>query len=116
MVKENFTMTEDMMFGQAQMLAIMAYIVMFIVGLTTNTMSLTSLLRERLRRKDRSKMTLLLIHLSVADLTVHLFLQTISQIEFELRRDFDKFSNFRKVLIIKFLYYLIFKSRTFSTI
>ena len=73
MVKENFTMTEDMMFGQAQMLAIMAYIVMFIVGLTTNTMSLTSLLRERLRRKDRSKMTLLLIHLSVADLTVYLF-------------------------------------------
>ena len=71
MVKENFTMTEDMMFGQAQMLAIMAYIVMFIVGLTTNTMSLTSLLRERLRRKDRSKMTLLLIHLSVADLTVY---------------------------------------------
>ena len=92
MVKENFTMTEDMMFGQAQMLAIMAYIVMFIVGLTTNTMSLTSLLRERLRRKDRSKMTLLLIHLSVADLTVDIFiLQTISQIEFELRRDFDKF-------------------------
>ena len=73
MVKDNFTLTEDMVFGEAQMLAIIAYIIMFITGLTTNTMSLVSLLRERLRRKDRSKMTLLLIHLSVADLTVYLF-------------------------------------------
>lgn len=73
MVKDNFTLTEDMVFGEAQILAIIAYITMFITGLTTNTMSLVSLLKERLRRKDRSKMTLLLIHLSVADLTVYLF-------------------------------------------
>ena len=73
MVKDNFTLTEDMMFGEAQVVAIIAYTVMFIMGLTTNTMSLVSLLRERLQRKDRSKMTLLLIHLSVADLTVNLF-------------------------------------------
>ena len=73
MVKDNFTLTEDMVFGEAQILAIIAYIIMFITGLTTNTMSLVSLLGERFRRKDRSKMTLLLIHLSVADLTVYLF-------------------------------------------
>ena len=71
MVKDNFTLTEDMMFGEAQIVAIIAYVIMFITGLTTNTMSLLHLLRERLRGKDRSKMTLLLIHLSVADLTVY---------------------------------------------
>ena len=76
MVKDNFTLTEDMMFGEAQIVAIIAYMIMFITGLTTNTMSLVSLLRERLRGKDRSKMTLLLIHLSIADLTVYLFLFT----------------------------------------
>ena len=73
MVKDNFTLTEDMMFGEAQIVAIIAYMIMFITGLTTNTMSLVSLLRERLWDKDRSKMTLLLIHLSIADLTVYLF-------------------------------------------
>ena len=71
MVKDNFTLTEDMMFGEAQIVAILAYSLMFVLGFTTNIMSLVSLLGERLRRKDRSKMTLLLIHLSVADLTVH---------------------------------------------
>ena len=73
MVKDNFTLTEDMMFGEAQIVAIIAYMIMFITGLTTNTMSLVSLLRERLRGKNRNKMTLLLIHLSIADLTVYLF-------------------------------------------
>ena len=85
MVKDNFTLTEDMMFGEAQIVAIIAYMIMFITGLTTNTMSLVSLLRERLRGKNRNKMTLLLIHLSIADLTVYLdILQTIHQIGFEL--------------------------------
>ena len=87
MVKENFTLTEDMKFGQAHALAILAYSIMFVVGLTTNTISLVRMLQvrisvtrwtvmvtmvtqERIQCRDRSKMTLLLIHLSVADLTV----------------------------------------------
>ena len=87
MVKENFTLTEDMKFGEAHAIAILAYSIMFVVGLTTNTISLvrmmqvrisvtrmtvmvTMVTQERIQRKDRSKMTLLLIHLSVADLTV----------------------------------------------
>ena len=85
MVKENFTLTEDMKFGQAHALTILAYSIMFVVGLATNTISLvrmlqvrilvtrwtvTMALQERIQRKDRSRMTLLLIHLCVADLTV----------------------------------------------
>ena len=87
MVKENFTLTEDMKFGEAHAIAILAYSIMFVVGLTTNTISLVRMMQvrisvtritvmvtvvtqERIQRKDRSKMTLLLIHLSVADLTV----------------------------------------------
>ena len=85
MVKEKFTLTEDMKFGEAHAIAILAYSIMFVVGLTTNTISLVRMLQvrisvtrmivtmvtqERIQRKDRSKMTLLLIHLSVADLTV----------------------------------------------
>ena len=86
MVKENFTLTEDMKFGEAHAIAILAYSIMFMVGLTTNTISLVRMLQvrilvtrmtvmmvmlqERIQRKDRSRMTLLLIHLSVADLTV----------------------------------------------
>ena len=87
MVKENFTLTEDMKFGEAHAIAILAYSIMFVVGLTTNTISLVRMLQvrisvtrmtvmvtmvtqERIQRKDRSRMTLLLIHLSVADLTV----------------------------------------------
>ena len=88
MVKENFTLTEDMKFGQAHALTILAYSIMFVVGLATNTGSLVRMmqvregglvdvtrtvrmaLQDRIQRKDRSRMTLLLIHLSVADLTV----------------------------------------------
>ena len=99
MVKDNFTLTEDMMFGEAQIVAIIAYMIMFITGLTTNTMSLVSLLRERLRDKDRSKMTLLLIHLSIADLTVYLdILQTIHQIGFQLKR-FQQIFSFPKSVL-----------------
>ena len=85
MVKDNFTLTEDMMFGEAQIVAIIAYVIMFITGLTTNTMSLLHLLRERLRGKDRSKMTLLLIHLSVADLTVYLVYKRFIRYDLSLK-------------------------------
>ena len=95
MVKENFTLTEDMKFGEAHAIAILAYSIMFMVGLTTNTISLVRMLQvrisvtwmtvmvtmvtqERIQRKDRSKMTLLLIHLSVADLTVRKYMTSAS--------------------------------------
>ena len=48
MVKENFTLTEDMKFGQAHALAILAYSIMFVVGLTTNTVSLVRMMQVRI--------------------------------------------------------------------
>ena len=47
MVKENFTLTEDMKFGEAHAIAILAYSIMFVVGLTTNTISLVRMLQVR---------------------------------------------------------------------
>ena len=47
MVKENFTLTEDMKFGQAHALTILAYSIMFVVGLATNTISLVRMLQVR---------------------------------------------------------------------
>ena len=96
MVKENFTLTEDMKFGEAHAIAILAYTIMFVVGLTTNTISLVRMMQVRIamslvtvvmvmpqgriQRKDRSKMTLLLIHLSVADLTVSIMTSNICKV------------------------------------
>ena len=70
MVKSNFTLPDDMRFGEAQIMAITAYSIMFIIGFVLNTMSLYQLLLERLTRKNRTRMSLLLIHLAVADLMV----------------------------------------------
>ena len=47
MVKENFTLTEDMKFGEAHAIAILAYSIMFVVGLTTNTISLVRMMQVR---------------------------------------------------------------------
>ena len=70
MVAGNFSPTEDMVFGEANVAAIALYFVMFSVGLTTNSLSLYKLVTARLKLKDRSRMTLLLIHLAVADMMV----------------------------------------------
>ena len=70
MVKSNFTLPDDMRFGEAQIMAITAYSIMFIIGFVLNSMSLYQLLMERLTRKNRTRMSLLLIHLAVADLMV----------------------------------------------
>ena len=59
-----------MMFGDSNIAAIAVYTVMFVLGLAANSLSLFQLTRARLLRWDRSRMTLLLIHLSVADLLV----------------------------------------------
>ena len=54
MVKENFTLTEDMKFGEAHAIAILAYSIMFVVGLTTNTISLVRMLQVRISVTDDS--------------------------------------------------------------
>ena len=55
MVKENFTLTEDMKFGEAHAIAILAYSIMFVVGLTTNTISLVRMMQVRIRSELQTK-------------------------------------------------------------
>ena len=74
MVAGNFSPTEDMVFGEANIAAITLYFLMFSVGLTTNSLSLYKLIMARLKMKDRSRMTLLLIHLAVADMLVKIII------------------------------------------
>ena len=76
MVASNFTPSPDMVFGESNIVAIVVYSVMFVLGLTTNSLSLYQLVVARFKMKDRSRMTLLMIHLSVADLLVRLSNQT----------------------------------------
>ena len=61
-------MPDDMRFGEAQIISITAYSIMFLIGLTTNIASLFFLLRRNTGRRNRMKV--LLIHLAVADLLV----------------------------------------------
>ena len=68
MIKSNFSLPDDMKFGEAQIISITAYSIMFMIGLTTNMVSLFSLVRRNTGRRNR--MSLLLIHLAVADLLV----------------------------------------------
>ena len=69
-VSGNFTPPPDMVFGEAQILSISVYVILFIIGLVFNSLSLKQLLEERIKRKVKSKMNLLLIHLAIADLMV----------------------------------------------
>ena len=64
----NFTLPADMRFGEAQIISITVYSIMFVIGLTTNLVSLYFLARGNKERRNR--MRLLLIHLAVADLLV----------------------------------------------
>ena len=70
MVKSNFSLPDDMKFGDAQIIAIWAYSFMFILGLTLNFPSLLAMLREWRIRRNRTRMNLLMINLAVADLMV----------------------------------------------
>ena len=74
-VKSNFTLPEDMVFGSPQIISITTYSVLFIIGVTLNTISLYKLLEERLSRTRRTRMSLLLIHLSIADLMVSMLMK-----------------------------------------
>ena len=75
MLESNFTLPDDMKFGEAQIIAITAYSIMFIIGFVLNIISLYQLLVERLMKRNRNRMTLLLIHLAVADLMVSVLRQ-----------------------------------------
>ena len=66
--RSNFTLPADMRFGEAQIISITVYSIMFVIGLTTNLVSLYFLARGNKERRNR--MRLLLIHLAVADLLV----------------------------------------------
>ena len=66
----NFTPPDDMVFGEAQVISIITYAILFVFGLTFNTISLYQLISDRVKIKVRSKMNLLLIHLAIADLVV----------------------------------------------
>lgn len=66
----NFTPPDDMVFGEAQVISIITYAILFVFGLTFNTISLYKLVSDRVKIKVRSKMNLLLIHLAIADLVV----------------------------------------------
>ena len=59
-----------MRFGEAQIISIITYSILFVIGLMFNTISLYQLVKERVQRKIRNKMNLLLIHLAIADLVV----------------------------------------------
>ena len=59
-----------MVFGEAQIISITVYSIFFLIGLTLNSVSLQQLLEERIKRKVKNKMNLLLIHLAIADLMV----------------------------------------------
>ena len=61
-----------MVFGEAQIISISVYTIFFLIGLVFNSVSLQQLLEERIKRKVKNKMNLLLIHLAIADLMVSL--------------------------------------------
>ena len=69
-VFSNFSLPEDMVFGFPQILSIITYSILFIIGVSLNATSLYKLMEERIFNRRRTRMTLLLIHLSVADLMV----------------------------------------------
>ena len=60
-------------FDQTQVIRITIVSILCLFGICTNSLSLYKLSRERLAKQDKSRMTLLLIHLSLADLIVILF-------------------------------------------
>ena len=70
MVASNFSIPDNMKFGDAQVISIVTYSIMLLIGLSTNITSLFHFLRNRIIKKDRNRMSLLLFHLSIADLLV----------------------------------------------
>lgn len=59
-----------MVFGDVEFYFIITYCILFLFGFIMNIMSFYQLIRERVKKKIRSRMNLLLINLAVADLVV----------------------------------------------
>ena len=70
MVASNFSLPDNMKFGDGQIISIITYTIMFFIGVTTNSTSLFYMIKDRVLKRDRNRMSLLLIHLSIADLLV----------------------------------------------
>ena len=66
----NFSLPDDKIFDEPEIISLAIYSVFFLFGLTTNGLSLFQLVKERVKTKIRSKMNLLMIHLAVADILV----------------------------------------------
>ena len=71
MVASNFSLPDNMKFGDGQIISIITYTIMFFIGVTTNSTSLFYMIKDRVLKRDRNRMSLLLIHLSIADLLVN---------------------------------------------
>ncbi|XP_023336412.1 gonadotropin-releasing hormone II receptor [Eurytemora carolleeae] len=69
----NFSLPSDMVFGEANVYSIISYSILLVIGVISNSVSLYQLVRERFYRKNRSRMILLLLHLTIADLSVIMF-------------------------------------------
>ena len=69
-VSSNFTLPDDMVFGDVEFYFIITYCILFLFGFIMNIMSFYQLIRERVKKKIRSRMNLLLVNLAVADLVV----------------------------------------------
>ena len=70
LVSSNFTLPDNMVFGDVEFYFIITYCILFLFGFIMNIMSLYQLIRERVKKKIHSRMNLLLINLAVADLVV----------------------------------------------
>ena len=70
MVAANFSLPDNMSFGEAQIIAIVVYSIMLAIGVTANLSFLYHLMYERLVTRKKNRMSMLLIHLAIADLLV----------------------------------------------
>ena len=106
MVSSNFSLPDNMKFGDAQIISIVAYSFMFIIGLSTNCPSLYTMLWERIMKRDRNRMSLLLIHLSVADLLVRKVVDLIrSKFLVRTKKSFRQKNYFKKIFYLNFNFF-----------
>ena len=66
MVAANFSRTEDMKFGDANIITIIMYVILFIIGSATNLNSIPKLIKKR----STSRLANLFLHLTIADCLV----------------------------------------------
>ncbi|XP_023331687.1 gonadotropin-releasing hormone II receptor [Eurytemora carolleeae] len=66
----NFTLPEDMVFGEAHVYSMIAYSILFIIGFYANSTSLKHFLHVRYIQRKATRINLLFIHLCISDLLV----------------------------------------------